>query len=226
MRVVESTGKASLVAEAVQMGLDAVRETFGWAYGSWWRLDEAAQVLRFAIESGSLDEEFQKLSRETPALEGIGMHGRVWKEGDLVYIRDIGDLEGARAAAGRRAGIRSCIAFPIMVNGKYAGNMDFISRETLDLSEERLAALRNVGRLVSAAIERAVAAEGPSRKSRQRAGCQPGSGSCRQCNHYRRRGSNGVKSRSGGFWLGAGLLLEIRSRDERRSFQHRVGRNQ
>jgi len=33
--------------------LDSIREYFGWAYGSHWKVDPAVNALRFATESGS-----------------------------------------------------------------------------------------------------------------------------------------------------------------------------
>ena len=41
-----------------------------------------------------------------------------------------------------------------MVEGKVIGTMDFFATETLDLSQERMDALRSVGRLVSVRISR------------------------------------------------------------------------
>ncbi len=158
IQVVEGMAKATQVGEAVQMALDTVREAFGWTYGSWWRLSDKEQVMRLDKESGTTTEEFRRASRETAVREGVGMHGLAWKNRDLVFFPDVGELQGLRAEAGRRAGIKSTIAFPVLVGGKLAGTMDFMMLERLHLSDQRLSVLRNVGRLVSAAIERTVAA--------------------------------------------------------------------
>jgi methyl-accepting chemotaxis protein len=155
-RVVEGTANVSRVAEIVQAALDTVREAFGWNYASWWRLDEQSQVLRLDKESGTIDEEFRRVSRELSFQEGTGIHGLAWKNRELAFFPDIGTLPGPRAAAGRRAGMKSAIAFPITVRGELAGTMDFMTGKILELSEDRLAVLRSVARLVSIGIERAM----------------------------------------------------------------------
>ncbi|HWE02487.1 MAG TPA: GAF domain-containing protein [Tepidisphaeraceae bacterium] len=57
-------------------------------------------------------------------------------------------------APAQKAGVKSGVCFPITVGGNVIGTMDFFSLAVLDPSKDRLDALRNVGRLVSAAMER------------------------------------------------------------------------
>ena len=72
-----------------------------------------------------------------------------------MFTPDITALaDSARAALCKRAGVKSAVCFPILIDGQIAGCMDFFSQETLTLSEERLDALRKVGKLVSAAMQR------------------------------------------------------------------------
>ena len=60
----------------------------------------------------------------------------------------------SRSPVAKRSGLKSGVCFPIMLNGKMIGTMDFFTEERINPSANRLDALRNVGRLVSNAMEK------------------------------------------------------------------------
>jgi GAF domain-containing protein len=74
-KVLEAVTRAGSMDEAARGALDAVREAFGWKYGAYWTLDRAARVLRFGVESGSVNTEFQQATREVTFEEGKGLVG-------------------------------------------------------------------------------------------------------------------------------------------------------
>ena len=153
--VLASLTATTSVDEAVQVALDTVRNDFGWAYGSYWKIDEAGELLRFAQESGDAGPEFRKVTLEASFSEGVGLSGRAWKTRDLFFTQDIGEMtDCVRAPVAQQVGVKSGVCFPITVEGAVVGTMDFFATETLHPSAQRLDALRNVGRLVSQAIER------------------------------------------------------------------------
>ncbi|MGB8650542.1 MAG: methyl-accepting chemotaxis protein [Mycobacteriales bacterium] len=154
-KVLTAVSAATSTGEATQIALDTVREAFGWAYGSYWAIDPSDNTLRFAVESGDAGEEFRRVTLSASFAEGVGLSGRTWKTRDLYFTRDIGEMtDCVRAPAAQRAGVKSGVCFPVMVNGAVVGTMDFFATETLEPSQGRLDALRNVGRLVSSALER------------------------------------------------------------------------
>ncbi len=154
-RVLASLAATTSVEDAVQTTLETVCNEFGWDYGSYWICDQEAGVLRFAIDSGAMNEEFREVTRESTFAEGVGFNGRAWRQRDLLFVRDIGDmLDCSRAPVARRLGVKSGVCFPIIVDGVLVGTMDFFVKRSLDLAEERVDALRNVGRLVSGALDR------------------------------------------------------------------------
>ncbi len=158
--VVSALAQATTSAAAVSSALDAVREQFGWAYGSHWRIDESAGVLRFAQESGDAGAEFRSVTLSASFREGVGLSGRAWRARSLVFVDDLGDLpDCVRAPAAQRAGVRSGVCFPLLEGGVVTGTMDFFATERLELSAQRLDTLRTIGVLVSQAIERVRAAE-------------------------------------------------------------------
>jgi GAF domain-containing protein len=153
--VVAALGAAHTSEEAIRQALDLVRERFGWAYASYWKVDPADRALHFVQESGDAGAEFRQVTLAASFREGVGLAGRAWKARDLVFVPDLGQLSDCvRAPAAQRVGVRSGICFPLLEDGVVTGTMDFFATETLDPSKERLEILRAIGRLVSQTIER------------------------------------------------------------------------
>ncbi|WP_457076257.1 GAF domain-containing protein [Modestobacter sp. SYSU DS0290] len=154
-RVLVALDGATTEDEVARAALDTVREDFGWAYGSYWRISPGDHALRFAVESGTAGQEFRDVTLTASFTEGVGLSGRAWKRRELVFVPDIGEVtDCVRAPAAQRAGVRSGVCFPITRKGQVIGTMDFFTTETLSPSAERLAALRAVGLLVSQAFGR------------------------------------------------------------------------
>jgi putative methionine-R-sulfoxide reductase with GAF domain len=152
--VVGKVGEAHDEATALRTALETVRTAFGWAYGSFWALDETSNVLRFDVESGSAGEEFRKVTLSASFAEGVGLSGRAWQRRDLVFVRDLAEVtDCVRAPAAQRAGVRSGVCFPITSGGRVIGTMDFFTTATITLSDSRASALRNVAQLVSQRLD-------------------------------------------------------------------------
>jgi putative methionine-R-sulfoxide reductase with GAF domain len=165
--VVNALGEARDTSSALRTSLDAVRTAFGWAYGSYWEVDQADGVLRFVTESGSAGDEFRKVTLAATFAEGVGLSGRAWRAKDLVFVRDIGELtDCVRAPAAQRAGVRSGVCFPILSHGRIIGTMDFFTTQYIELSESRQSALRNVQQLVSQRLDVVRTAEVSAESSR------------------------------------------------------------
>ena len=142
------------VEEVARQALDAVREEFGWSYGSYWAIDQEKNVLRFAVESGTVNPEFRQVTLETTFRVGAGLAGRAWRARDLVFVEDLGQVSDCpRAPVAQRAGVKSGICFPVTVRGQVVGTMDFFALETLAPSRNRLDALRDIGHIVSSACD-------------------------------------------------------------------------
>jgi GAF domain-containing protein len=153
--IVRAMEKATNPEDAVGAALKLVRDRFHWAYASYWQLDPATQTLRFAQECGDAGEDFRNVTRTASFAEGVGLSGRAWRSRDLVFVRNIADVtDCVRAPAATRAGVKSGVCFPLIEGGKVVGTMDFFAVEELEPSEGRLAVLRAVGVLVSAAMVR------------------------------------------------------------------------
>ncbi|MGN6605567.1 MAG: GAF domain-containing protein [Jatrophihabitans sp.] len=154
-RVQSAIHSTRSVDEAARRALETVRDAFGWAYGSYWAVDPSDNALHFVVEDGDAGEEFRKVTLAASFKEGVGLSGRAWRSRDLFFTPDLGEMtDCVRAPIAQKVGVKSGVCFPIIANGEVVGTMDFFATETLDLSDNRLEALRLVGRLVSAACER------------------------------------------------------------------------
>ena len=156
-RTMSALAEATSADEAVRAALAVLRDGFGWAYGSYWRIDPVSNRLRFGLEVGDAGDEFRAVTRSSEFAEGVGLSGRAWQRRDLVFVADLGAVtDCVRAPAAIRAGVKSGVCLPIVVDGQVVGTMDFFATETLDPSPGRLDALRGVGRLVSQTLERLI----------------------------------------------------------------------
>ncbi|WP_282948475.1 GAF domain-containing protein [Cellulomonas endometrii] len=159
-RVIHEVTGAPSADQALSRALTAIREGFDWAYGSYWAVDESDRALHFVQETGDAGAEFREVTRTASFREGVGLAGRAWRARDLVFVADLGELtDCVRAPAAQRAGVRSGVCLPVLVDGQVTGTMDFFATETLELSPGRREALRNTGFLVGQALERHAAAE-------------------------------------------------------------------
>ena len=148
-------GRAQTAEEVLSSALVAIREAYGWAYGSSWEHDAEADVMRFGRDSGVVAEEFRRKTAETTFREGEGSIGQAWRTRDTQFLAEFSEQRNSpRALAAHRAGLHTSIAVPVLRRGEVFGVIDFFSTAKIELSDARQEALRSVGRLISSALER------------------------------------------------------------------------
>ncbi|MBF5081176.1 GAF domain-containing protein [Quadrisphaera sp. INWT6] len=158
--VLRELSKAEDPAKAVRFALETIRSGFGWDYGSFWKLDERGQALRFETEVGSVNEEFRRVTMSATFAKGVGVAGRTWASRDFLFVPDLAEVtDCVRAPAARAAGVQSGVCLPIIVGGEVVGTLDFFATRTLVMSASRESALRNTGFLLGQALERIAARE-------------------------------------------------------------------
>jgi methyl-accepting chemotaxis protein len=151
--IVATLAKCATPREAAKLALDSVCWVFGWDYGSYWEVDPAENVLKFAVESGTVSDEFREATLRSRFAEGVGINGRAWQRRDLFHVEDMAELtDCSRREAAARSGVRSGIALPLIIEGRVLGTIDFFLTRVFHPSEQTLNALRTIGRLVSEQI--------------------------------------------------------------------------
>ena len=153
--VIRTLATATDGEQSLDVALSTIREGFGWEYASFWRHEPTRQALVFDRESGDVSDEFRTVTQEATFAEGVGVAGRTWAAKDMLVVPDLAEVRDCvRAPAARRAGVRSGVCLPIVVNGEVVGTMDFFTRRREQLSASRQAALRNTAFLVGQTLER------------------------------------------------------------------------
>ncbi|HTX01702.1 MAG TPA: GAF domain-containing protein, partial [Acidimicrobiales bacterium] len=101
---------------ALLAALGGVRQAFGWEYGSYWSVDQHDGLLHFAVDSGQVNDEFQKVTAEATFAKGVGLAGRTWQSRDLVFVKDLAEVtDCVRAPVAARAGVKSGVCFPVVL---------------------------------------------------------------------------------------------------------------
>ncbi|MDB4972728.1 MAG: methyl-accepting chemotaxis protein [Myxococcaceae bacterium] len=159
-RVIDQLGKASSPEDLIRLALDAVKDTFGWSYASYWAIEPVSKTLRFKAESGSVSEEFRRVTQSAAFREGEGLNGRAWRDRALVFVRDLSEVpDCVRAPAARRSGVASGVCIPVLVDGQITGTMDFFTMERIALSASRRNALEKAAEIVGASLMRVAGEE-------------------------------------------------------------------
>ncbi len=90
---------------------------------------------------------FREASDSVDPRPGTGLPGRVLASGKPQWIVNLADEEpcSERTGAAVRAGLRSGFGFPILVDEKIIGVLEFFSPETVQPDEEFLAMMGHIG---------------------------------------------------------------------------------
>jgi methyl-accepting chemotaxis protein len=166
-QILIAMGSARTEREVASVALTTIRELFDWNYGVFWELDPKERVVHVGGESGAVGDGYRRLTVEGRFAEGEGLPGQAWRTRDLVFVNDLSDLRNLpRAEAGLRAGLKSALCIPILIDGDFAGAVEFVSDRRLAASDHRLETMRSTGRLIASAFERAQRQEQLDRSKR------------------------------------------------------------
>ena len=143
--------------------LHAACESLDWEVGVLWRVDRAANILRF-VEMCHASEmktpEFDKLSRNITFMKGIGLPGRIWESGEPVWIDNVvADTNFPRASVAAREGLRGAFGFPIKLGKDVLGVVEFFSPDVRKPDDELLKLVAGIGGQIGQFTERKRAEE-------------------------------------------------------------------
>lgn len=157
--VAAAVSSATTTTEAVRIALAAVRDAFGWGYGSFWYVDTHAEpaALVFEQDNGSASPDFHRAVKESHITEGVGLAGQAWHRRDVFFCDNLAQMTDCpRCQVGAREGLPAAVAIPIFSDEEVVGVMDF-AVGTPNLSSQRMTAIRAVSHLVSVAFNKATA---------------------------------------------------------------------
>lgn len=151
--------EAATLGEATPRILQSLCESEDWQFGAIWEIDAADGRLH-CIELWSKPdftsaEELVEATRKLSFGPGEGLPGRVWRSRQVSLIADVtSDGNYPRAGVAGRAGLRSALAFPILVAGEATGVIDFLATEIRDVDEHLTGLFELIGRQVGLFVQR------------------------------------------------------------------------
>jgi PAS domain S-box-containing protein len=153
-----------VLSEAENLGaaspliLRAICEGLGWEMSAFWRLDELANVLR-CVDLWHLPGQefpgFEKATRELTFRRGVGLPGLVWETGQSQWATDVPGRESfPRIKIAREEGLHSAFGFPIRIDDRVVGVIEFVSSEIRTREPELLEMFDSIGSQIGQFMER------------------------------------------------------------------------
>ena len=137
------------LAEVGSKLLHAVCDKLEWDVGGLWAVDGSTHVLRCIgawWRPGSGTADFVVVSRSLTFAPGVGLPGRVWAAGEPAWIPDVvRDLNFPRAAIAERVGLHAGFGFPIGIEERVEGVIEFFSRDIEEPDAALLEVVRSLG---------------------------------------------------------------------------------
>lgn len=153
--------ETSSLNEALEGCLRIVCELTDWTIGHVFRTEESSNTILlhsmniwWGTESQPIND-FLERTESSPIPEGRGLVGRACKTGRPVWVEDPHKtLDRQSARIFDAAGIKSGVAFPIIIEQETLAVLEFFSLERIPVDVSLLAAFQSVGEQVGRIIER------------------------------------------------------------------------
>ena len=152
--------ESETIVDAIPKILRTVCDLSHWDLGALWFVNENNQpaVLSCAEIWHQLSveaNEFIRVTMQTVFTHGLGLPGQVWANGEPAWIPDVvQDTNFPRAPFAAQANLHGAFAFPIMLNEKVLGVMEFFSHEIRRPDDDLLQVFVTVGSQIAQFIER------------------------------------------------------------------------
>lgn len=141
--------EATSYDKALPLILQAICQGLGWDQGNGWEVDRTARILRNRASWCAQQEsfsEFINLTRVTSFALGEGLPGRVWLNETPAWIKDVvKDANFPRGKVAASCGLHGAFAFPLQVESRTLGVLEFFSREIRAPEPELLAMFATIG---------------------------------------------------------------------------------
>lgn len=152
------------VADAVRGAMQMICESLGWEAGSFWLLDEQSGVLRYktgwSSEKNPVVAQIMERAGDVFFERGSGLPGWVWETGESLWIPDImNDSRVWTKEVTELTGWNAAFLFPVTLEGKFLGVLDFYAPEILKPSGRLLQIIRMLGIEIGHYYQRALIME-------------------------------------------------------------------
>jgi len=158
LKITQLLASCRSLAEASDSILETICGISECDWGAVWQVRETTQDLKCETIWRKADTsflEFERLPNSCHFQKGIGMPGRVWESGQPAWIADLSKDENfPRKLGAVTVGLRSGFAFPIAVNDRIVGIMEFFSRQVRQPDPEFMTMMAGIGIQVGQFLER------------------------------------------------------------------------
>jgi PAS domain S-box-containing protein len=162
--VIRILSEAQNLEEVAVKIIQALCERLEWEFGSLWMVDSHANLIRCVGFWFQPFLDARALAGATQNLQlpmGVGMPGRVWETAQQLWIYDItNDKNFPRLAEAKAAGIHSAFSFPIMLQNKVLGVIEFLTRQRQTPDEAMLKMMAAITAQIGQFIQRKIAESG------------------------------------------------------------------
>ena len=150
--------ESDTLVDALPKMLHAICDLSRWDLGALWLVNDNPDVLSCveiwhqpSVEAS----EFSRVTMQTVFTRGFGLPGRVWANGEPAWSPNVvQDANFPRAPFAAQANLHGAFAFPIMLNEKVLGVLEFFSHETRPPDDDLLQVFVTVGSQIGQFIER------------------------------------------------------------------------
>ncbi len=159
-QIAKTTHEPSTVEEVMQVSMDLICRKIGWPIGHLYLLSEEStnQLMSTPIwhlEHPERYQTFRDITEQTNFQRGVGLPGRVLDTGKPDWIHDVTkDPNFPRAQMAQDIGVKTGFGFPILIEERVVGVLEFYSPETIELEPKLLEVMGYVGAQLGRAVER------------------------------------------------------------------------
>jgi diguanylate cyclase (GGDEF)-like protein/PAS domain S-box-containing protein len=163
--VAGALAEAASPPEALRATLRAIGEADAWDCADFWKVDEAAWVLR-PFERWSapgIGASFSASGQPGDVVlrPGVGLAGAVWQTGEPLWIPDATqDSRAHNALMHEETGLRAVLLFPVRYGRRIVGVLDLSCRAVRAPEERFLETLEAIGNHIGPLLQRAVSEQG------------------------------------------------------------------
>lgn len=158
-----AANEATTFEEAMNVSLDKICSYTEWPVGHVYILDSAGTLSPTKIWSLKYPEKFQtfkEITQDTIFKKGIGLPGRVLRDGKPHWIVDVTKDENfPRAKAAKNIGVKGAFAFPVLEQERVVAVLEFFSENAEELDPPLMDAIGNLAIQLGRVTERKKAEE-------------------------------------------------------------------
>jgi diguanylate cyclase (GGDEF)-like protein/PAS domain S-box-containing protein len=161
--VARRLAEAESESDGVRAVMKAVCESQAWDCGRYWKIGEAARVLKLSDYWAAPGLDFTRFIDDTRELDltpGRGLVGKVWESEQAMWSPNVGnDPRALGLGMSQRHGVRGSLVFPVMAEGRIIGMVSIVSQRVRQADERLLQTVNVIGSQLGQFVQRKRAEE-------------------------------------------------------------------